>query len=63
VLMPVCPPCRANPFPYTMLTQKLMATNDSEQYVAMVRGVDEIVGIMARYRQSNDCTAHVPEQS
>jgi hypothetical protein len=28
-----------------------MATNYSEQYAAMVAGVDEVVEIMARYRQ------------
>jgi hypothetical protein len=28
-----------------------MATNDSEQYVAMVAGVEEIVTIVARYQQ------------
>ncbi len=28
-----------------------MATNDSEQYAAMVAGVEEIVAIVARYQQ------------
>ena len=28
-----------------------MATNDSEQYAAMVAGVNEIITIMARYQQ------------
>lgn len=28
-----------------------MATNDSEQYVAMVAGVEEIVTVVARYQQ------------
>lgn len=34
-----------------MLIWYQMATNDSEQYAAMVAGVEEIVTIMARYQQ------------